>query len=57
MSKQLSLGFEDKRQMRVIGTISEDKKQEAICVLKDVVIAYVEMKSTGGVRNGKRISQ
>jgi hypothetical protein len=57
MTKQLSFSFEDKRQMRVIGTISEETKQEAIYALKEVVTAYVELKSTGGVKNGERSSQ
>jgi hypothetical protein len=44
MPKQLSLRFEDEWWMEVIISLSEDQKEEAIVALKEMFIAYFEMK-------------
>jgi hypothetical protein len=53
MPKQLSFSFENEWIMRVIDTISEDKKEEAIFSLKEIFVAYFDMKSTKGANNGE----
>jgi hypothetical protein len=53
MPKQLSFSFENEWTMRVIDTISKDKKEEAIFSLKEIFVAYFDMKSTKGANNGE----
>lgn len=53
MSKQLSLRFEDEWWMEVIISLSEDQKEEAIFALKEMLVAYFEMKSERGSKNGE----
>ncbi len=53
MSKQLSLRFEDEWWMEVINSLSEDQKQAAIDALKEMLVAYLEMETTGGLKNGE----
>ena len=54
MSKQLLLRFEDEWWMEVLISLSEDQKEEAIVALKEMFVAYFEMKRTRGSKNGER---
>lgn len=53
MTKQLSLRFEDEWWMEVIISLSDDKKEEAIFALKEMLVAYFEMKRTRGAKDGE----
>lgn len=53
MLKQLPLRFEDEWWMEVINSLSEDQKESAIVALKEMLVAYLEMGSTGGLKNGE----
>jgi len=53
MSKQLHLRFEDEWWMEVINSLSKDQKEAAIEALKEMLVAYLEMGSTGGLKNGE----
>lgn len=53
MSRQLLLGFEDEWWMKVIISLSDDQKREAILALKEMLVAHFEMKRTGGAINGE----
>jgi hypothetical protein len=53
MLKQLPLRFEDEWRMQVINSLSEDQKESAIVALKEMLVAYLEKGSTGGLKNGE----
>lgn len=53
MSKQLHLRFEDEWWMEAINALSKDQKEAAIDALKEMLIAYLEMGSRGGLKNGE----
>ena len=53
MSKQLPLRFEDEWWMEVLISLSEDQKEEAIVALKEMFVAYVEIKRARGVQDGE----
>ena len=53
MSKQLPLRFEDEWWMEVLISLSEDQKEEAIVALKEMFVAYFEMKRTRGAKDGE----
>jgi hypothetical protein len=44
MPKQLSLRFADEWWMEVFISIPEDRKEEVVFVLKEMLFAYLEMK-------------
>jgi len=53
MSKQLPLRFEDEWWMEVLISLSEDQKEEAIVALKEMFVAYCEMKRGKGAKDGE----
>ena len=53
MSKQLPLRFEDEWWREVFVSLSEDQKQEAIVALKEMFVAYCEMKGGKGAKDGE----
>jgi hypothetical protein len=53
MSKQLSLRFKDEWWMEAINSLSEDQKQAATGALKEMLVAHLEMGTTGGLKNGE----
>lgn len=52
MSKQLPLRFEDEGWMEVLLSLSEDQKEEATVALKEMFVAYGEMKRGKGAKDG-----
>jgi hypothetical protein len=53
MSKQLPLEFEDEWWMEVLVFLSDDQKEKAMVALKEMFVAYVEIKRTRGARDGE----
>jgi hypothetical protein len=53
MSKQLPLKFEDEWWMEVFVSLSDDQKEEAIVALKEMFVAYFEMKRIRGAKDGE----
>jgi len=53
MSKQLPLRFEDEWWVEVIISLSEDQKEGAKVALKEMFIAYCEMKRRKGAKDGE----
>jgi hypothetical protein len=53
MSKQLPLRFEEEWWMEVFVSLSDGQKQEARVALKEMFVAYVEMRRTKGVKDGE----
>lgn len=53
MSKQLLLRFEDEWWTEVLISLSGDQKEGAIGALKDMLVAYFEMKRGKGAQDGE----
>jgi hypothetical protein len=53
MSKQLPLRFEDEWWVEVLISLSEDGKGEAIIALKEMFVAYCEIKRGKGAKDGQ----
>ena len=53
MARQLSFKFEDEWWMRVISRLSDDRKNDAISAIKEMLIAYFENDHTREVNHGE----
>jgi uncharacterized protein YciU (UPF0263 family) len=54
MAKQLSLSFDEEWWVEVNVLLSDERKAEAVDVLKEMLVAAFEEKRTGGLVNEQR---